>query len=86
MNDSKINGPDLKKLRKSKRMLQEDVAEIIGISREAVSKIETGRRELSVSERLLLEWYFFGKVPRTVHSSLAASTENFRTSAVTFVW
>jgi transcriptional regulator with XRE-family HTH domain len=36
MNDSIHIGSDLKALRKSRRMLQEDVAEMIGISREAV--------------------------------------------------
>jgi len=85
MNDSKISCSNLKQLRKSKRMLQEDVAELLGISREAVSKIETGRRELAVSEQRLLEWYFFGKIPPSAHA-FAESAMSYRSSAVTFVW
>jgi transcriptional regulator with XRE-family HTH domain len=83
MNDIKICGSNLKKLRKSKRMLQEDVAELLGISREAVSKIETGWRELAVSGRRLLEWYFFGKVPPSTHPFTEASV-SYRSSSVTF--
>jgi len=83
MNDSTISGSDLKKLRKSKRMLQEDIGEIIGISREAVSKVETGRRELSVSEQRLLEWYFFGKVPPSTHPFTETSV-SYRAAGVTF--
>jgi len=79
MNDSDINEKNLKRIRKSKRLLQEDVAEIVGISREAVSKIETGRRELAISEKKLLEWYFFGKIPYSGHKEPLQST-------VTFSW
>ena len=77
MNDSEIRADNLKRLRKTRRLLQEDIAEIIGVRREAVSKIETGLRELSISERRLLEWFFFGKEPQTLQRGLVTRPNVF---------
>jgi len=44
-------------------MNQEDVAQLLGITQTAVSKIENGSRGLSDTEKKLLDWYFFGTIP-----------------------
>jgi len=85
MSDSEIRAENLRQLRKRVRLSQGEVAEIIGVAREAVSKIETGRRELSVSERRLLEWYFFGKIPLSPHA-FPGPPVSYQFSAGTLVW
>jgi len=85
MSDSEIRAENLKQLRKRMRLSQGEVAEIIGIAREAVSKIETGKRDLTAAERRLLEWYFFGKVPLSPHA-FPMSPLSYRFTGGTFVW
>lgn len=57
---------NLKAIRNELKMTQDDVAVILGIPRNAVSKIETGTRALSDSEKKLLDWHFFGTVPSRI--------------------
>lgn len=61
---------NLKFLRGARGMKQEDVAEILGLPRNAVSKIEGKTRSLSDSEKRLLDWYFFGTLPPTITATL----------------
>jgi transcriptional regulator with XRE-family HTH domain len=42
-------GPNIKKLRKIKDMTQQDLAESLGVSRQAICMWETGKREIRVS-------------------------------------
>lgn len=60
---------NLKGIRSARDLTQDDIAAILGIPRNAVSKIETGTRGLSDSEKKLLDWYFFGAVPERIHAS-----------------
>jgi transcriptional regulator with XRE-family HTH domain len=60
---------DLKAIRSERELNQDDIAAILGIPRNAVSKIETGTRALSDSEKKLLDWYFFGTSPARIHAS-----------------
>ena len=60
---------NLKAMRSDRELNQDDIAAILGIPRNAVSKIETGTRGLSDSEKKLLDWYFFGTVPERIHAS-----------------
>ncbi len=55
---------NLRGLRESKEgMNQEEIAQMLGITRTAVSKIEGGTRGLSTTEKAVLDWYFFGTMP-----------------------
>jgi transcriptional regulator with XRE-family HTH domain len=65
----KTTAADLKAIREAKGMTQDEVAAVLGIPRNAISKIETGTRSLSDSEKKLLDWYFFGTVPDRIYSS-----------------
>jgi transcriptional regulator with XRE-family HTH domain len=60
---------DLKAIREARDMTQDEVAAVLGITQTAISKIESGTRALSDSEKKLLDWYFFGTVPERIHSS-----------------
>lgn len=50
----------LREIRGSFRATQADVANVLGIDNSAVSSVETGRRDLTHAERLVLNAYFFG--------------------------
>jgi len=68
-NFHKTTAEDLKAIRSERELNQEDIAAILGITQTAVSKIEGGTRGLSDSEKKLLDWYFFGTVPKRIHAS-----------------
>jgi transcriptional regulator with XRE-family HTH domain len=64
MNDfTEVTAENLRFVRGSKGLNQDDVAEVLGLQKYHVSNIETGRRALSDSEKKLLDWYFFGILP-----------------------
>jgi transcriptional regulator with XRE-family HTH domain len=65
----KVTQENLRNLRKARGLTQFDVADILGIAKSAVSKVESGERHLSLPESTLLEWLFFGVVPPRVGSS-----------------
>jgi DNA-binding transcriptional regulator YiaG len=54
---------NLRFLRGAKGLNQDDIGEMLGIPRNAVSKIESGSRSLSASEKTVLDWFFFGIMP-----------------------
>lgn len=54
---------NLRYLRGAKGLNQDDISEMLGIPRNAVSKIEGGSRSLSAAEKTVLDWYFFGTMP-----------------------
>lgn len=60
---------NLKAIRSERELNQDDIASLLGITQTAVSKIESGTRGLSDSEKKLLDWYFFGTVPERIHAS-----------------
>lgn len=60
---------NLKAIRESEEMTQDEVAAVLGITQTAISKIESGTRALSDSEKKLLDWYFFGTMPARMHSA-----------------
>ena len=76
-NNSEIDSQNLKRHRRSRGLRQGDIAALLGISREAISKVETGKRELSGAETKLLEWYFYGRIPVSIQRPV-------ETGAVTF--
>lgn len=64
---------NLKELRSENDLNQDDLALILGISRNAVSKIETGTRLLSETEKKILDWYFFGTIPERLTSGILSA-------------
>lgn len=64
MNEFKeVTAENLRFIRGSKGINQTEIAEMLGIPINAVSKIEGGKRGLSEAEKALLDLYFFGKMP-----------------------
>lgn len=64
MNEFKeVTAENLRLIRSTKDLNQEEIAELLGITQTAVSKIEKGKRGISDSEKHLLDWYFFNKIP-----------------------
>jgi transcriptional regulator with XRE-family HTH domain len=60
---TEVTADNLRFIRGSRGMNQDEVAEILGIAGNQVSKIEKGIRALSDAEKRLLDWYFFGTLP-----------------------
>lgn len=60
---SETTADNLKFLRGSQGMNQAQIAKVLGISGNAVSKIELGLRDLTAAEKKILDLYFFGKLP-----------------------
>lgn len=60
---TEVTAENLRFIRGLKDMNQDAIAEILGIPRNAISKIESGTRSLATSEKSLLDLYFFGKLP-----------------------
>lgn len=62
-NFTEVTAENLKFVRGSQGMNQDQVAGILGLSGYHISNIEKGRRALSSAEKSLLDLYFFGKIP-----------------------
>jgi transcriptional regulator with XRE-family HTH domain len=60
---TEVTAENLRFIRGAKGMNQAEIAELLGITQTAVSKIEKDQRTLSDSEKALLDLYFFGKMP-----------------------
>jgi transcriptional regulator with XRE-family HTH domain len=60
---TEITAENLRELRGEKGRNQEEIAQMLGITQTAVSKIEGGTRGLSTTEKAVLDWYFFGTMP-----------------------
>jgi transcriptional regulator with XRE-family HTH domain len=64
MNEFKeVTAENLRFIRGQNGKNQSDIAELLGITQTAVSKIEKNQRTLSDTEKSLLDLYFFGKMP-----------------------
>lgn len=75
MNDfTEVTADNLRLIRGGRGMNQEEVADLLGLQKHNISKIETGKRALSDSEKKLLDWYFFGTMPPRI----VASAEDLR--------
>lgn len=61
---TEVSSESLRHIRTSKGVTQGTVAELLGLPKNAVSKIETGVRDLADSEKKLLDLYFFGIFPK----------------------
>jgi transcriptional regulator with XRE-family HTH domain len=59
-----ITADNLREHRRALGFTQVQVAELLGVEKTAVSTIENGNRLLSHAEKLVLECYFFGRVPK----------------------
>jgi transcriptional regulator with XRE-family HTH domain len=68
-NFKETTAANLKAIRAERRLNQEDIADILGITQTAVSKIESGARTLGSSEKKLLDWHFFRIIPFRIHTS-----------------
>lgn len=60
---TEVTAENLRFIRALKELNQDAVAGILGIPRNAISKIESGTRALAPSEKALLDLYFFGTIP-----------------------
>jgi transcriptional regulator with XRE-family HTH domain len=64
MNEFKeVTAENLRLIRGQTGKNQTEIADLLGIPINAVSKIESGKRGLSDTEKSLLDLYFFGKMP-----------------------
>lgn len=61
---------NLRAIRIEKGMNQDEVAELLGLQNHNISKLESGTRALSTSEKTLLDWYFFGTMPPRLENPL----------------
>lgn len=60
---TEVTAENLRFIRALKDLNQDAIAGILGVPRNAISKIESGTRALASSEKALLDLYFFGKIP-----------------------
>jgi|694.fasta_scaffold106970_3 transcriptional regulator with XRE-family HTH domain len=60
---TEVTAENLRFIRGSKGMNQTEIADLLGIPINAISKVEGGKRALSDAEKSLLDLYFFGKMP-----------------------
>ena len=60
---TEVTAQNLRELRIKRGLNQEELAAIIGLQKHNISKLETGTRSLSPSEKALLDLYFFGTLP-----------------------
>lgn len=61
-----VTAKNLRSIRGAREMTQKQVADILGVPLNAVSKIELGNRELTSAEKKLLDLFFFGRLPEGV--------------------
>jgi transcriptional regulator with XRE-family HTH domain len=64
-----VTAENLRFVRGSKGLTQDEIADLLGLQKSNVSNIENGRRTLSETEKQLLDWYFFGTIPPRMPSS-----------------
>jgi len=65
-NFTETTAENLKLLRGANGLNQQNIADILGLTGNTISKIELGLRALAQSEKKLLDLYFFGKLPEGV--------------------
>lgn len=63
---TEVTAENLKLLRISRDLGQADIAEVLGVTGNQISKIESNLRSLSDAEKKLLDWYFFGVMPKRI--------------------
>ena len=80
---NKIIGSRVAKLRKQQKLTQREVAKVLGLEAPAVSKIETGKRKLTVEELIKLSKYmrvkpevFYGGIIKPRAESLGYVIKN----------
>lgn len=61
-----VTAQNLKLVRVQRNLGQGDIAEVLGLTSNQISKIESGGRALSEPEQKLLNWYFFGILPKRI--------------------
>jgi len=60
---TEVTAANLKAIRKKNGLKQDAIAELLGVEKHSISRIENENRALSESEKSLLDWYFFGILP-----------------------
>lgn len=60
---NEVTAANLRYVRGSRGMSQDEVAEVLGLKGYHISKIEKGKRELSPAEASLLNLFFFDRMP-----------------------
>lgn len=77
---TEVTAENLRFIRGLKDMNQDEIAGILGIPRNAISKIESGTRSLASAEKALLDLYFFGTIPfEIVNEKLLEGVLDFTT-------
>lgn len=69
-----VIGKALRNIRKSKRLLQKDLAAKIGVSQTIVSNVESGKRPLYVDEAIVYA-LCLGMTPRSLLDEIGAMLE-----------
>jgi transcriptional regulator with XRE-family HTH domain len=82
---TETNAQNLASLRKARGLRQQSIADVLGLEKSHISKIENGVRDLSSSEKTVLDWFFFGITPQNIvsfsripNSTLDFSPEEWR--------
>lgn len=81
---TEVTAKNLKELRKERGLKQEAIADVLGLEKHHISKIETGNRALSSAEASLLNLYFFDVMPfaivgeKLVNSVLDFTEDQYR--------
>lgn len=77
---TEVTAKNLKLLRSTRGLKQEEVAAVLGLEKHNISKIETGKRSLLAAEKALLDLYFFGIIPfEIVNEKIVNSVLDFTT-------
>lgn len=85
---TEVTAENLRFIRALKDLNQDAIAGILGVPRNAISKIESGTRSLAASEKALLDLYFFGIIPfeilneRLLHGVLDFSELQWRAISI----
>lgn len=58
LNANKLINSQLKKFRKSRKISQEELGSVIGVSNQQYSKIETGKNRISAGQLLLISLHY----------------------------
>ena len=67
---TEVTAENLRFIRGAKGMNQEEIGELLGLPKTGISNIERGVRALSESEKALLDWFFFEKLPPRLTNTL----------------
>ena len=71
MNEYKeVTAENLRFIRGAEGLNQNQIADLLGVEKHSISRIENGKRGLTDAEKHILDWYFFNKLPPRLSNPL----------------